>query len=122
MAYIDNNDGTITDTTTGLMWQAVTPEERMTWQEAIYYCASLDLAGRKDWRLPTVKELFSIVDYGKFEPACDPIFTARSGGYWSSTTGQDNPNYAWNVYFFYGGVDFDNKTDLYYVRAVRTAS
>ena len=34
----------------------------MTWEEALAYCDNLDLVGREDWRLPTLKELDSITD------------------------------------------------------------
>ena len=74
MAYIDNKDGTITDTKTRLMWQAVTPIESMSWQDARKYCKSLELAGYRDWRLPTINELISIVEYSRSWPALNPVF------------------------------------------------
>jgi len=121
MAYIDNNDGTITDTTTGLMWQQETLST-MSYDNAILTCSELDLAGHKDWRLPTIKELVSIVDYDRRNPACDPIFGSVSYNYWSSTPGQYSPGGAWLVYFNYGHVDCYDRTHCYSVRAVRTAS
>ena len=64
MAYRDNGDGTITDINTGLMWQK-TPDFKnlMTWYEAVEYADDLELAGHNDWRLPSIKELYSIVDF-----------------------------------------------------------
>ena len=59
---IDNGDGTITDTTTGLMWQQSTQED-MDWESVISYCESLTLGGYNDWRLPNINELKSLVDY-----------------------------------------------------------
>jgi len=58
-----NDDGTVTDTETGLMWQ----QQRITgmnWKEALAHCESLALAGYDDWRLPSIEELQSIIDYG----------------------------------------------------------
>ena len=39
--FIDNNDGTITDTATGLMWQKATAPGTYTWQQALAYCEDL---------------------------------------------------------------------------------
>ncbi len=65
-AYQDNGDGTVTDLNTGLIWQQ-TPdfENKVTWAEALTYADGLELAGYDDWRVPTLKELYSlIVFYG----------------------------------------------------------
>jgi hypothetical protein len=58
--YTDNGDGTISDTLTGLMWQA-DPGEKMTYSQAVIGAALFDLAGYNDWRLPTIKELYSLI-------------------------------------------------------------
>jgi len=62
-AYRDNGDGTITDLNTGLMWQKTPDSGTRSWEDAKEYAQSLSLAGREDWRLPTIKELFSIADF-----------------------------------------------------------
>jgi hypothetical protein len=61
-AYRDNGDGTLSDRRTGLMWQK-TPGDRMAWPQAVVNATSFDLAGYQDWRLPTIKELFSLVNF-----------------------------------------------------------
>jgi hypothetical protein len=63
-AYQDNGDGTVTDLSTGLMWQQ-TPdlENKSTWSEAVAGAATLGLAGYDDWRLPSIKELYSLMDF-----------------------------------------------------------
>jgi hypothetical protein len=63
-AYQDNKDGTITDLVTGLMWQK-TPEQdrKLTFPEARAQAAKCRLAGHTDWRLPTIKELYSLIDF-----------------------------------------------------------
>ncbi|MDP6986757.1 MAG: DUF1566 domain-containing protein [Phycisphaerales bacterium] len=60
--FQDNGDGTVTDLTTGLMWQK-TPvlTQQFTFDEAATYAGSLALAGHTDWRVPSIKELYSIV-------------------------------------------------------------
>lgn len=63
-AYRDNGDGTVTDLNTGLMWQK-TPhlERRLTYREALEGAKTLTLGGYSDWRLPTIKELYSLIDF-----------------------------------------------------------
>lgn len=61
-SYKDNLDGTVTDLVTGLMWQKTPDYTKRTQDEAESYAASLRLAGRNDWRLPSIKELFSLAD------------------------------------------------------------
>ncbi len=56
-SFRDNGNGTVTDMVTGLMWQQTTPDNMMTWQQALAYCEGLTLGDHTDWRMPTVKEL-----------------------------------------------------------------
>jgi hypothetical protein len=122
---VDKNDGTVTDTATGLMWQQFEVEDevpRTTWEDALTLCESLNHAGYSDWRLPNVKELQSIVDHNAHDPAIDTTLfpNTESFGYWSSTS--TSTFTALGVDFIYGLVDSYSKTGdnaLYYVRAVR---
>jgi hypothetical protein len=61
-AYRDNRDGTVTDLVTGLMW-AQALNEKVTWGEAVVGASRFTLAGYDDWRLPTIKELYSLIDF-----------------------------------------------------------
>jgi hypothetical protein len=123
---IANGNGTVTDTSTGLMWQQATAPGKYTWQGALAYCENLTLAGHSDWRLPTWKELLSIADHTRYEPSIDT--TAFPGTvyfhfvidsyYWTSTT-SPNSSLAVTVDFVVGEVGSTNKSGGYYVRAVR---
>jgi len=129
--YVDNGDGTVSDTCTGLVWQkdtadvngdgAITWEgDALTWQDALKYCDALVFAARDDWRLPNIRELLSIVDYSRNDPTIDPVFGAISRWYWSSSTGGFWPVLAWGVLFSIGLGGYDGKDSSYYVRAVRS--
>lgn len=61
-SYLDNRDGTITDEVTGLMWQK-DMGEKMILQEAFEKAENLNLGGYDDWRVPTIKELYSLIDF-----------------------------------------------------------
>ena len=60
--YTDNGDNTITDLTTGLLWQK-DPGERMSWDDAVAGAGTFNLAGYNDWRFPTIKELYSLINF-----------------------------------------------------------
>ncbi len=66
-SYRDNGDGTITDLNTGLMWQQ-DPGEKMTFAEAVDGADDFNLAGYTDWRLPTIKELYSLILFSGTDP------------------------------------------------------
>jgi hypothetical protein len=92
------------------------------WCNALAYCEGLNLAGHDDWRLPNLRELQSIVDYGRVDPSIDPVFGPLSLRYlfWSSTPVAGNLGYAWLTEFRYGNAHFLGETfSGYYVRAVR---
>jgi uncharacterized protein DUF1566/Big-like domain-containing protein len=119
-SYTDNSNGTVTDNVTGLIWQQSDDDSTRTWSAAGTYCDGLTLGGNSDWRLPTVKELVSILDLGIYSPSINAVFTGtNSSSYWSSTTYASDTSYAWLVFFDDGGVSYRVKTSSYYVRCVR---
>lgn len=100
--FVDNRNGTVTDRASGLVWQQADDGRTRDWRTALAYCADLRLAGRADWRLPNVKELQSIVDYRRNDPAIDARYLRMSdkrGWFWSSTTHGDNVRFADYVCF-----------------------
>ncbi len=121
-----NGNGTVTDNSTGLMWQQAEGGSK-TWTDALSYCNNLSLAGNSDWRLPNVKELTSIVDYTRGGPSINTAAfpNANAFSYWSSTTFTYYAGYAWPVDFDNGFVNnYVNvnspASDDYYVRCVRS--
>ncbi len=116
--FVDNEDGTITDNATGLMWQQADDGTTRNWENALQYCENLTHAGYSDWRLPNAKELHSIIDYTRCpdvtnSPAIDPLFSCTSfnnpdgdpnyGYYWTSSPLMDGPRpYTDAVYISFG--------------------
>ena len=106
--YINNNNGTVTDLDTGLMWTQV-PSSAQSWSSALTYAEGLTTAGFSDWRLPNVKELQSLQDIplatasnATTNPCINRIlFPAATGtAYWSSTSVKSgSPTQAWLVDF-----------------------
>ncbi len=60
--YVNNGDGTITDTDTSLMWTRL-PSTAMAWDSALTYAETLATGGYSDWRMPNIKELQTLTDY-----------------------------------------------------------
>ena len=57
---------TVTDHKTGLIWQRTDDGQARDWDAAIQYCADLGLVGKTDWRLPSIDQLLTILDYSLF--------------------------------------------------------
>jgi len=97
--FIDNGDGTVSDLSTGLVWQQ--GSSLGDWPSALAGCEALDLAGYLDWRLPNLRELASLARKPKAGQAIDEqFFPATEGeGIWSSTSYQlAKPTHAFVLY------------------------
>ena len=103
--YLDNNDGTITDLVTGLVWQKspdtdgdgkIDYSDKLSYEEALEGAQSFELAGYDDWRLPTIKELYSLIVFIGIDPS----------GYTGSSVDGLEPFIDTNYFdFAYGDVD-----------------
>ncbi|MBU1669175.1 DUF1566 domain-containing protein [bacterium] len=111
----------ITDTT-GLMWQdnSDTNTSLKTLVQAESYCKKLTIAGYNDWRLPSIEELFSIVDTDKFDTATNGKFIyTNATSYWSSNTYTSDNSLALGINFYDGSDGLSYKTTPHYTRCVR---
>ena len=120
----DDTKEVVIDIKTNLMWQDNGDGNHdMTWQEAFRYAKKLNrekFAGFDDWRVPTIEELKTIVDYDRYNPAIRKEFkNVVSGYYWSSTTDASDSSGAWYVDFNGGGDGWYRKSASNYVRCVR---
>jgi hypothetical protein len=111
---------TAKDSVTGLTWQRGW-QTAAPWLEAIATCEKLTLAGADDWRLPTIKELLSIVEDRAISPSTDVgAFPGNPAEWmWTNTPGLTPPNYAWTVSFTDGFSTPAAVTQLYIFRCVR---
>ncbi len=122
-------DAVVFDRATGLMW----PQDgskaganhggRLNWANALIYCNGLNFAGFTDWRLPNIKELQSILNYGATDPC---VYGAWSNfnyvdhtNCWSSTTVFVNTTRAWVIHFDAGDKWKTDKTATHFLLAVR---
>lgn len=87
-ALVDNKDGTVTDMTTGLMWQRSGSSRTLHIRSARNYIKNLnryDFAGYADWRIPTMEELASLLKKDKANNLhIDSVFNSQQGRCWSS--------------------------------------
>ena len=136
--FTDHGDGTVTDNCTGLMWQKesfdvnddgnIDTSDQLEWCDALAHCAHLTFAGHNDWRLPNVRELQSIMDYGKDDASIDDVFRLPPASlglfipYLTSTSYILGPEGAWVVMFRgspQGAVTTTRKDSPNFFRAVR---
>jgi hypothetical protein len=121
--YTLNGTTTTTDNVTGLMWVSTGNNNGNTadWTTAVSVCENLTFWGYTDWRLPDVRELTSILDYGRTSSPIINVtaFPNTSASYWTSTTDVNTPANAIIVGFASGSLGSIVKTTLEYVRCVR---
>ena len=91
MSFKNNDDETTSDNNTGLMWEKIPTTDEFTWEEAEEYCENLELGGYDDWRMPSLKEMYSIADFSSGWPYIDTNYYALASGevskdeqFWSS--------------------------------------
>jgi hypothetical protein len=138
--FIDNNNGTVSDITTGLMWakcylghtgmqcenggtgSSGNPTQ-MNWQAALTAAATSTLAGHNDWRLPNIKELVTIIERACFAPAINltvfPRVPTTQTNTWTSSKANLFDDQAFVVNFSVGNTYAFSRDSLNYVRLVR---
>ncbi|HRI67367.1 MAG TPA: DUF1566 domain-containing protein [Polyangium sp.] len=113
-------DLTVGDTRTGLVWERQGPAAAQTSANAATYCQNSTLENAQ-WRLPTMKELQTLVDESQSGPSIDVIAFpgTPAGEFWTSSTVGSFPILNWTINFVDGDTSFGSGTKTAYVRCVR---
>ena len=114
----------ILDKQTGLIWEQEPDRFHGTWTEAAAHCREKSAEGQTKWRIPSVKELSSLIDTSQRDPALPsghPFSNIRSAVYWSGTPSATDEMVAWHVSFFTGEAVTDQKSQTRRAWCVRDA-
>lgn len=119
----------VTDTLTGLMWarNGNITDGPKKWQDALDFVAQLNskggLCGQRDWRLPNVIELGSLLNKQEANTAAwlnsQGFADAQEYEYWTSTTRANLKEHAWRIQMTYGHQTGASKSVNGYVWPVR---
>jgi len=106
----------IEDSVHKLLWTKTPDSQTFSWTSALRHCQELKYNNVKGWRLPSINELASILDYSAEVPAAE-----FSGAYyfWSSTTYVGSKNKAWKIYTLDGRIENAGKTQATHVICVK---
>jgi len=125
LAGAKSSSNVVKDERNGIYWQD-TEDSKVSsedWDDAELYCDKLVLNGMEKWRLPTFRELLSIVDYSRSNPAINPLFAhVDEGTYWTSTDFSPTTSRAWTIDFRTGKTYYNYKTTNHAVRCVKAVS
>ncbi len=128
--YTDNKNGTISDNYTGLIWKKcpqglsgndckVGSSTLRVWSKARTECEDLNFANKTGWRMPTLKELQSIVDTSAFDPSINKMFfIATEDAYWTLTSPAEYPSSKFRVIFSDGSVYYSDSNNFAATRCV----
>ncbi|MGD0676344.1 MAG: DUF1566 domain-containing protein [Polyangiaceae bacterium] len=110
----------VRDKFTGLTWQRAAPHDTYRWPDASVYCARLDSNGT-GWRLPSLRELLTLVDTSRVDPAIDVSAFPNTPieFFWSSSASGAAPETAWGVNFTRGSSGAAHKSTTAHVRCTR---
>ena len=135
--YVIHGDGTITDTTTSLMWKQC-PEGQSSldcstgaaalfrWDQALQTATAVNtsggFAGYSDWRMPSIAELTSIIETQCTSPAINLAVFPNTGNlfFWTNSPDANDDSATWFVEFKFGNTGTAGRDQVYPIRLVRS--
>lgn len=117
--YVVAGAGLVTDLRTGLTWQQTPDMAFYTWMEASTYCRSFSVGLSSGFRLPSLKEMLTLVDPTRVAPALDIMMFPNTPPEWFWTASDRSPMGPAAVSFDTGATSFFAATDSLRVRCVR---
>ena len=120
--FAQSKPDVVLDERNHIYWQDNTESAQSSedWEDALSYCHTLTLDGLQGWRLPTFRELLSIVDFGRVNPAVLRVFAhTAEGTYWTSTPFAANVSRAWTIDFRSGVTYYSYKSTNHAMRCVK---
>jgi len=118
------------DNESGLVWQLNISKKTYNWDRAKEYCHNLNFGGYSTWKLPTKKELLTLMTKKSYKNRDSnvgkthikkPLLKSMKmewQTFWSATEEEKNSPNAWNIYFDYGSGEYYDKSNDNYVRCV----
>lgn len=105
-----------------LEWQDTlsTQEKEEKWSMSRSYCGSLKLAGHRDWRLPTIAELHTIISIVQNPSEKRKFQYSNENDYWTSEEYKEDDTEAWAIHIQSGHLFHNDKCDTSHVRCVRS--
>ena len=134
-SFVDNEDGTVTDVVTGLMWMQCSVGQtwvdgactgdasELNWQEALVFAHGYQFANKTGWRVPNIKELATITERSCVRPASNETLfpNSRNDDYWTSSPSVTDTDRAWVISFDNSSNSLKDKSLFVFTRLVRNA-
>jgi hypothetical protein len=126
--FVDNQDGTISDRATNLMWikngWRVDFISAVTWFEAMEKCKVFRLGNYANWRLPTIAEWVGLIDSNQKNPAIiepNPFVNIITHmPYWTQSMTSYSQAHIYTILLYSGSIQKQNKNDLAFIMPVRS--
>ena len=118
------NDQTFIDKQSHLQWQdsSSAEEKEDKWAMSGSYCRTLNLGGYRDWRLPSIAELQTLVPVAQGKISGKKLQHNSLSDYWTNEEYKEDDTNAWEIYMGTGHHFFNDKCETAHVRCVRVLS
>lgn len=116
--YRDNGNGTVSDLKTGFIWQQTDDRAPRKWEDAKDYCKALTLGGLSPWRMPELKELETVAEFGRSQYVMNTVFKYQHANYWTATLSSQDPSKASTIGFSDSDSMAHSKEQPHFIRCI----